>query len=513
VKDLLAITRYPIKDTCIELQTMSAAYHDFPADPAQRNDLAAIHGLQRSATTNLAIMAIASLIALGLSCYLAHAAFTMSEVAGCGGSGVFDCGHVLHSKWSKALGLPVSVFAIVTHLVFLTSLAATQSTGRLSKFANRLAVLAAIAAATAAAYFVSLQLFVLKHVCWYCMTAHASGVLIAVLAARTLPVSKRQIARLATVALAGVSGLALIQITSKAPARFKIQTYQPTATTDASPETFASPSSLFSAPADEPDESALIFSAPVDDQPPQTSYNQAFQLLRPARQPRRAQLLNATAFLATTTSFVPASNARRVSKRSTPKLVPINGGTIKLKADDWPLLGKPNAKHVFVEMFDYTCKHCRSTNRAIDQAKKTLGDDLAVISLPVPMNRRCNSTIETTNVIHAEACQLAKLAIGVWRVDRAAFAGFHQWLFSQDTAPTFTAAAAEAKRRVDPAALDAELSRNVCDQYLARNVELYKRVGKGAIPKMIFPQTTIVGEFTSGESLTNLIRQYTDNPN
>jgi protein-disulfide isomerase len=191
------------------------------------------------------------------------------------------------------------------------------------------------------------------------------------------------------------------------------------------------------------------------------------------------------------------------------KLVPINGGTIKLKSSDWPLLGKPNAKHIFVEMFDYTCKHCRSTNKAIEAAKETMGDDLAIISLPVPMNKDCNTTVQTTNAAHTDACRLARLAIAVWRVDRAAFPPFHQWLFSSDVAPSYDSALAEANQRVDPAKLATELGNTLCDQYLSRNVELYKRAGEGAIPKLIFKQTTIVGEFTSGSSLADLIRQYT----
>ena len=72
-------------------------------------------------------IAIPSTVALVISAYLAYATFTMSDVAGCGGGSIFDCGHVLHSKWSKAAGIPVSVFAFITHATLIGGLFATIS--------------------------------------------------------------------------------------------------------------------------------------------------------------------------------------------------------------------------------------------------------------------------------------------------------------------------------------------------------------------------------------------------
>ena len=191
------------------------------------------------------------------------------------------------------------------------------------------------------------------------------------------------------------------------------------------------------------------------------------------------------------------------------RFVPMNGGTIKLKASDWPLVGSPDAKHIFIEMFDYTCEHCRATNGAIEVAKEKLGDDLAVLALPVPMNKVCNPLIKTDMPAHAESCELSRLAIAVWRLDSKKFGDFHHWMFQGETAPAYSQAFTKAAELVGSDALNAELAKTVCSQYVDRNVELYKRAGGGAIPKMVFKQTTIVGEFTSGDSLTNLIKEYT----
>jgi uncharacterized membrane protein len=65
-------------------------------------------------------MLVASGTALATSCYLAWSSITSSPVAGCGSGSVFDCSHVLHSRWSKIFSIPVSVPAIATHLLLLS---------------------------------------------------------------------------------------------------------------------------------------------------------------------------------------------------------------------------------------------------------------------------------------------------------------------------------------------------------------------------------------------------------
>ena len=69
----------------------------------------------------------------------------------------------------------------------------------------------------------------------------------------------------------------------------------------------------------------------------------------------------------------------------------------------------------FVEMFDYTCPHCRATHKAIHGAMERFGDDLAIVALPVPLNRACNSAVTSNHSKHAEACKIAKIAVALWR--------------------------------------------------------------------------------------------------
>jgi len=191
------------------------------------------------------------------------------------------------------------------------------------------------------------------------------------------------------------------------------------------------------------------------------------------------------------------------------RIVAFMGGRAKLDANQWPLDGNPNAKHVFVEMFDYTCPHCRSTTKALYEAKAKLGGDVAVIALPVPLNSMCNPLIQKNHPSHVESCQLARLAVCVWRCDPAKFSEFHKWMFQGQLSPNYNQAMAKAAELVGSEQLNKELSKKIAGQYVERHVKLYKMVGGGAVPKLLFPQTSVVGEFTATDALVSVIQEQT----
>ena len=58
--------------------------------------------------------------------------------------------------------------------------------------------------------------------------------------------------------------------------------------------------------------------------------------------------------------------------------------------------------------------------------------------------------------------------------------------------------------------LDAELASGIPEQYVARHVEIYTKVGAGTIPKLMFPRTSVVGEYSSVDGLVDLIYHEAD---
>jgi hypothetical protein len=158
-------------------------------------------------------------------------------------------------------------------------------------------------------------------------------------------------------------------------------------------------------------------------------------------------------------------------------------------------------------MFDYTCSHCQKTHHAIHGAMERYGDDLAVIALPVPLNAACNNTVTATHAKHIEACELARLAMAVWRLNSPQFPIFHDWLFEPSGGRRAAEARVFAAQLVGEEALRNELASGIPDKFLATHVTLFTRAGKGQIPKLLFPRTTLVGEVGSTDTVCNTIER------
>ncbi len=185
------------------------------------------------------------------------------------------------------------------------------------------------------------------------------------------------------------------------------------------------------------------------------------------------------------------------------RTVHLSGANIKLRPEQWPMVGSPEAKYIFVEMYDYTCKHCRKTQKAVLGARESLKADLGVILLPVPLNRNCNP--HAVGNPNANACELAELALSVWKADPAQFESYHDWLLTGDNAPALTAARAKAEAAVGADALRA--AQPTAQKFLKSNVDIYKKMNGGAVPKLIFPTTVMTGEIQAANVLVDTIKR------
>jgi protein-disulfide isomerase len=194
-------------------------------------------------------------------------------------------------------------------------------------------------------------------------------------------------------------------------------------------------------------------------------------------------------------------------KKDTKRVITICGST-KLNVKQWPLLGKPDARYVFAEMYDYTCPHCRSLHKSIEATFKKYGDDVAIIALPVPLNASCNNQVGSTEPQHRDACELARLAIAVWRVKPKKFHEYHNWLFEKTR--SVSDARKQAIKIVPEKELDKELKKKTPDKYLARHVKLYEIAGGGSIPKCLFPGVILTGDVGSSQLIRTIEQQLGD---
>ncbi|HMO14755.1 MAG TPA: vitamin K epoxide reductase family protein [Pirellulaceae bacterium] len=514
------------------------------------------------------LITLISLIALGIAGYLSYFGFTASAVAGCGGS-VFDCTHVLTSKWSKIFGIPVSAPAFAIYLCLLVSAWAPRfvASERKRSFALFVLLTCSFTAAAAGIWFICIQVFSVEHLCPYCLGAHSCGLALAGIMLWKQPLGAKSTMFAGSLALFSVAILAVTQTFVKPADSFDIEKWddvnsKPEATFEApfdapADATFEAP---FEAPSDSGDttpEQDRLFEAPPFGADIDTQAQAMYRIDRiearrlsssrgfKAGSNRQGNRSNSRGYLMATlfsglksnsmlltsvdgnplrktvteaeSQTAPSSEVQQDNSEQTdeakskqdeaPRIVSLRGGSIQLNAAHWPMVGNPKARYILVEMFDYTCAHCRETHNAVKGAKDAMGEDLAVILLPVPMNSACNKYNAADHAVHAEACDLAKLAVAVWRIDPAKLSEFHNWMFEGTRAPSKADAATKAQELVGKDKLDVELSKDIVNQYIERHSELYNRVGKGVIPKLIFPRSTVVGKYTSANALIEMIKR------
>ena len=472
------------------------------------------------------------LVAIGITGYLAWAGLTSSKVVGCGSGQLFNCGHVLQTRWSKWFFLPVSVPALMVHLTALAALAFCSPNApiRRQRLGWSVATLCEFTAGLAAVWFTALQLIVIRHLCVYCLVAHGCALAMAAVIVWKRPAGTKPTLALSAISLVLAGALIGGQLLATPPVTYEIQYHDNATSADDvfSPEAGGNESwedgDFFEAPADEPQ---LPTSTPALEAPDETDHGAApanlsrantwswLLLLRPAivlsaqiTQPSQSEAANRPSPTSGQQSAAGDAVKSVPDSDATPerRLVRISGNA-RLDVRQWPLLGSPKAKHVFVEMLDYTCPHCRNTHPAIDGAMERYGDDLALVVLPVPMNAACNDTVRVTEAKHAEACELARLAVAVWRVSPENFHAFHDWMLAGNRVPTGAEARQHAAQLVGDQALREELAKPVAAKYVAKHVELYKRAGAGTIPKLLFPRTTLVGEINSANRLVEILER------
>jgi uncharacterized membrane protein/protein-disulfide isomerase len=426
------------------------------------------------------VMFASSAIAFGTSSYLAWASLTSSPVAGCGGGSIFNCSHVLHSRWSSVLSIPVSIPAMAIHAFVLGMLLSRPSWQPLQTARWAIVGFAALSAGAAAIWFIGLQVFWIEHLCSYCLVAHTAGLIIAGLFLWYRPIPIAVLGWVGAASVAGISGLIFLQSQNAMPKTYEVIDHSERVDETGSPVV----------------DDTLLFEAPQPVPQPQAWLNQRMH----------HTIANATAsFVMSLSTTSHLSGAIAVNAEDEKKKAAIILSSLRLETHAWPLLGKPDAELVFVELFDYTCDHCQRTHKALDVAREKMGDRLAIIALPVPIDIKCNPTVKSTDANHAEACDLAKLAIAVWSIDHSKFEEFHSYLFTAK--PKYAQALAKASETVDSEKLKETLKTNLPAEYIAKHVAIYQKAGAGNIPKLMFPKSTSVGAIESSAVILSLIEQ------
>ena len=117
-------------------------------------------------------------IAFCLSAYLAWTSLMQVPAYGCSGErSLFDCGHVLGSRWGKWLGIPVAGVGLVVYSALAGLCWVIGNRSHVVPSALRaLLVLLVTLAAGSGLWFLWIQLFQIRQICPYCMVIHGCGI-------------------------------------------------------------------------------------------------------------------------------------------------------------------------------------------------------------------------------------------------------------------------------------------------------------------------------------------------
>jgi hypothetical protein len=96
---------------------------------------------------------------------------------------------------------------------------------------------------------------------------------------------------------------------------------------------------------------------------------------------------------------------------------------------------------------------------------------IAIVAMPVPLDADCNPEVEETEPRQQNACELAQLALTVWRQGPEKFAEFDTWLFEPEVPPSVEEATAKARELLgkNPPPPDEDVKR-----VISRSIELHR---------------------------------------
>ena len=154
--------------------------------------------------------------------------------------------------------------------------------------------------------------------------------------------------------------------------------------------------------------------------------------------------------------------------------VSILNGKYQLNLDEEPLIGRPNAPHVMVSLFDYTCNHCREMHGYLTQVHRNLSNQLAIVNLPMPLDSSCNKMIEFTNPANTNACEYARIGLAVWRANRDLSGQFDNWIFTPPSPPSLDEVRSYAVQLVGQKAFEEALGQKWIETQINRNISIYK---------------------------------------
>ena len=206
----------------------------------------------------------------------------------------------------------------------------------------------------------------------------------------------------------------------------------------------------------------------------------------------------------------PDSNAVPTLATNTP--VPtfsVVDGQFTLNLTKVPVSGPLNAPKKLAKLFDYTCHHCRDLYHLLLPAKKKYANELAVISLPMPLDANCNSVIKSTQPSHQNACEYARMGLAVFFANPVKFDEFTHWVFTPERPPDLASTKAFAESLIGKVQFATAMKDPRVEEQIKMDVNIYvasSRLAKrSTMPQMLFARGGSIGAVRNAAILDQIL--------
>lgn len=181
-------------------------------------------------------------------------------------------------------------------------------------------------------------------------------------------------------------------------------------------------------------------------------------------------------------------------------------GELAVLFADAPTVGGDRAAQTIVMMLDYCCPHCQTTHGVVHEVMEAEPARYRLIVLPVPMNGDCNGYTDFEDARFEHACELARVALAVWRADPDAYDSFGRWLYASKGPRAPEAGAAEAARRVGEDRFASARADPWVDDMLKRGVDAWGALDVERVPVLLAAgMRPIIGRAASREALSEAL--------
>jgi uncharacterized membrane protein len=479
-------------------------------------------------------------LAFAVASYLAWHALNQTAVAGCAVGSDTGCDLVLNSSWSKWLGIPVTFLGLGCYatLAALSVLLGVRHP-QVNRWATTAFVMLAVTAAGASLWFIGIQIFAISSFCPYCLVVDACGIALGVIATvfgMRAALAERNQAQ-PRVLQAGLIGMRTPRTTaslSPSPA-FRTEPASPAmipALAGAIPLVallaggqILFPSSTFDVQKGQLTQSIQMVGAKAADVNHTSANQEPHVAMRvPTESTVDEQAADTSEPSRTSATAEPVakndSAAAPVSEPAPPakqRLVKFLGGKLTLDVYQHPMIGSPEAPHIVIEMVSYDCSHCRQIAPLVNRALERYGDQVALLVMIQPLDKECNKLVTNSAASHQGACTVARLGLGIAKLNPAAFADFHEFMMSgsKETPPRMEAVIPKAYVFADRSQLRELTKSQELEKQLDGYIDLYGQLQRQnqanknfGLPVQILGDFIMTGQVEKEEDLFKAWEQH-----